>query len=89
MEGIYWMGQDTCRFDGPPVVYLDPYRTGGKPVPAGLALVTHERPDQCLPADIARIRTAETVIVAPKGDAHDLDTQLSGSGIEVEILRRE
>ena len=72
MQGIHWLGHDTFRFDGPPVVYVDPYRLAGRPEPAGLVLVTHEHSDHCSPDDVARIRTPQTVVVAPAAAAAKL-----------------
>ncbi len=63
---VHWLGHDTFRIDGPPVVYVDPYELRGGLPPADLILVTHAHSDHCSPADVARIRGPKTVVVGPR-----------------------
>lgn len=65
-DTIHWLGHDTFRIDGPPVVYFDPYKLEGAPRQADLILITHEHFDHCSPDDVARIRTSKTVVVGPR-----------------------
>jgi len=63
--GIHWFGQSAFRLDGPPVVYVDPFRLPDGVPKADLILVTHDHFDHCSPADVARIRTPKTVVIGP------------------------
>ena len=69
---LHWLGHDTFRIDGPPVVYVDPFRLPAGSPPAGLILITHEHSDHCSPDDVKAIRTATTVVVAPRAAAGKL-----------------
>ncbi|ROQ89825.1 MBL fold metallo-hydrolase [Desulfosoma caldarium] len=63
VEKIHWLGHDSFRIDGKDaVVYIDPYRIKDGP-PADLILITHEHSDHASPADVAKIRKADSVIV--------------------------
>jgi L-ascorbate metabolism protein UlaG (beta-lactamase superfamily) len=66
---LHWHGHDTFRVDGPPVVYVDPYRLPAGLPKADLILITHDHSDHCSPADVARLRGPATVVVAPAAAA--------------------
>ncbi len=65
-EKLHWLGHDTFRIDGPPVVYVDPYQLGDKLPLADVILITHDHFDHLSPADVAKILKPGTVVVAPK-----------------------
>ncbi len=69
---VHWLGHDTFRFDGPPVVYVDPFKLPAGAPPADLILITHDHFDHCSPEDVKAIRTARTVVVAPRAAAGKL-----------------
>lgn len=69
---LHWLGHDTFRIDGPPVVYVDPFRLPAGAPPADLVLITHEHSDHCSPEDVKAIRTPKTVVVAPRAAAEKL-----------------
>ena len=64
-EKLHWLGHDTFRLDGPPVIYFDPWKLRGKPPTADLVLVSHQHDDHCSPKDVAKISGPNTVVVAP------------------------
>ena len=66
LENLHWLGHDTFRIDGPPVVYVDPYQIADGLPPADLILITHDHFDHLSPADVARIHKPSTKVVAPK-----------------------
>jgi len=69
---LHWLGHDTFRVDGPPVVYVDPFQLAAGAAKADLILITHEHSDHCSPDDVKAIRTSTTVVVAPRGAAAKL-----------------
>jgi len=69
---IHWLGHDTFRIDGPPVVYVDPFQIPKGSRTADLILITHDHHDHCSPEDVAKIRGAATVVVAPRAAAEKL-----------------
>ncbi|MGD1147359.1 MAG: MBL fold metallo-hydrolase [Thermoanaerobaculaceae bacterium] len=62
---LHWYGQSAFRIDGPPVVYIDPFKLPDGLPKADIILVTHDHFDHCSPADVAKIRTARTVVIGP------------------------
>ncbi len=64
--GLHWFGHDAFRIDGPPVVYIDPFRLPDGLPPADLILITHAHFDHCSPADVAKIRTPKTVVLGAR-----------------------
>jgi L-ascorbate metabolism protein UlaG (beta-lactamase superfamily) len=66
---VHWLGHDTFRFDGPPIVYVDPFKLPAGVPPADIILITHDHFDHCSPDDVKAIRTAKTVVVAPRAAA--------------------
>jgi L-ascorbate metabolism protein UlaG (beta-lactamase superfamily) len=48
---------------------VDPYQLPGTYPPADIILITHEHFDHCSPEDVARVRTPESVVVAPPAAA--------------------
>ncbi len=65
-EHLHWLGHDSFRIDGPPVVYVDPYQIPDGLPPADLILITHDHFDHLSPGDVAKIHRPATVVVAPK-----------------------
>lgn len=77
VEKLHWLGHDCFRVDGPPVVYVDPFKLPDGLPKADLVLITHDHFDHCSPEDVAKIRKADTVIVGPASVARKL------SGVQV------
>ncbi len=65
-SALHWFGQSAFRIDGPPVIYIDPFRLPNGLPKAGIILVTHAHFDHCSPADVAKIRTPETVVIGAR-----------------------
>jgi len=80
IERLHWLGHASFRLDGPPTIYLDPWKLGGEPPQADVVLISHEHSDHFSPEDVARISGPGTVIVASAGVAKEL-------GGDVRVLR--
>lgn len=72
IDSLHWLGHDTFRVDGPPVVYVDPYKLPPRVVAADLILITHDHFDHLSHEDVARVRTEGTIVVGPPEVAEKL-----------------
>lgn len=73
---LHWLGHDSFRLDGPPVVYFDPWKLRTPSPVADLVLVSHEHFDHCSPDDIDKVRGPNTIVVASAGAAAKLPEAL-------------
>lgn len=63
IEQIEWLGHGSFRIQGPPLIYIDPWRVARDIVPADAILVTHDHYDHCSPADVEKLRGPNTVVI--------------------------
>jgi L-ascorbate metabolism protein UlaG (beta-lactamase superfamily) len=76
LERFTWFRQSAFRWqDDERTIYIDPWGTPEDAPPADLILITHAHADHFQPAEIARLSTASTQVVAP----HDVAAELRGS----------
>ncbi|MCX7788400.1 MAG: MBL fold metallo-hydrolase [Spirochaetes bacterium] len=71
IEKIHWLGHDTFKIEGEMVIYTDPYQIKQQDV-ANIILITHEHYDHCSPADVQKLLSKETIVVAPTDCASKL-----------------
>jgi L-ascorbate metabolism protein UlaG (beta-lactamase superfamily) len=75
LEPITWFWQSAIRWrDAERTVYIDPCNTPDDAPPGDVILITHAHGDHLRPAEIERLSTASTKLVAP----HDVAKELSG-----------
>jgi L-ascorbate metabolism protein UlaG (beta-lactamase superfamily) len=92
---LTWLGHDSFRLDGPPVIYFDPWKLSGRQPEADLVLVSHEHHDHCSPEDVDKVSGPETVVVAAALAARQLPgakvvrpgDRLTVAGVEIEAVR--
>jgi L-ascorbate metabolism protein UlaG (beta-lactamase superfamily) len=81
LEKLRWLGHDSFRYVGPPVLYFDPWRLDQDQPEADIVLVSHEHGDHCSPEDVERVSGPGTVIIANRTAAPSLrDVGLRAAG---------
>ena len=93
LEKLRWLGHDSFVYEGPPVVYFDPWRleqdslsSAALPT-ADLVLVSHDHGDHCSPDDVQRVSGPDTVILANQTAAPRLqgDVRVMRPGDEITV----
>ena len=62
---ITWLNHASFRLAGTRVVYIDPWKLSGSPADGDVVFVSHGHFDHCSPEDVAKVRGADGVVVAP------------------------
>lgn len=73
IDRIQWLGHAGFRIQGPPLIYINPWRIARNVFHADAILVTNDEYDHCSPADIAKLRGPDTVVVASPAAAACID----------------
>lgn len=77
---IHWMGHSAFRIeDGAMQIYIDPFKLPANLPKADIIFITHAHFDHFSMEDIAKIKTNQTILVAPK----DVASQFGNSAITV------
>ena len=92
---LHWLGHDSFRLEGPPVIYFDPWKLRDPQPMADLVLVSHEHHDHCSPEDVQKVSGPDTVVVAAATAAERLPgaravrpgDRLTVAGVEIEAVR--
>ncbi|MEP7032531.1 MAG: MBL fold metallo-hydrolase [Actinomycetota bacterium] len=73
LERFTWFRQSAMRYQADGLtVYIDPWGTTEDEPPADLILITHVHSDHLQPDEIARLRTADTKVLAPVDVAKEI-----------------
>jgi L-ascorbate metabolism protein UlaG (beta-lactamase superfamily) len=73
VQNLHWLGHDSFRLDGPPVIYFDPWKLPpGSPV-ADVVLVSHDHYDHLSADDVKKISGPKTTVIANPSAAAKLE----------------
>ena len=75
IDRIQWLEHGSFRIQGPPCIYINPWRVARTSTPANLILVTNDQYDHCSPADVEKLRGPNTVVVGNEAAANVLGSQ--------------
>ena len=64
IDRIQWLGHGSFRIDGPPVIYINPWRLVRPAYQADAILITDDQYAHCSPADVDKLRGPDTVVIA-------------------------
>ncbi|RPJ01050.1 MAG: hypothetical protein EHM39_03880 [Chloroflexi bacterium] len=64
IDQIQWLGHAGFRIQGPPQIYINPWRVARSAVPADVILVTNDLFDHCSPADVEKLCDVNTLVIA-------------------------
>ena len=74
IDNIKWLGHGSFFIQGPPYIYLDPWRVVRTTFDANIILVSHDHYDHCSIADIEKLRGKETVIIGNERVAEKIES---------------
>lgn len=77
IDSIQWLGHGSFMLQGPPIVYINPWRVVTSAFLADVILISSDQYDHCSVADVQKLRSDETRIIgAPGVEAHIADAQV-------------
>jgi L-ascorbate metabolism protein UlaG (beta-lactamase superfamily) len=63
IDQIRWLGHGSFVIDGPPLIYINPWRVARADRPADIILVSHDHYDHFSVADIEKLRGPQTRVI--------------------------
>jgi len=73
IENIRWLGHGSFLIQGPPIIFIDPWRVVRTAFHADIILISHEHYDHFSVADIEKLRGPDTQIIANERVAKQID----------------
>lgn len=73
IDRIQWLGHGSFVIQGPPLIYINPWRVVRNIFHADVILVSHDHYDHCSLADINKLRGPDTKIVGNERVAQEID----------------
>ncbi|MBN2303060.1 MAG: MBL fold metallo-hydrolase [Anaerolineae bacterium] len=69
IDRIQWLGHGSYRIQGPPLIYINPWRIARAAFHADVILISNDQYDHCSPADVFKLCGPQTVIIGNPGAA--------------------
>ncbi len=64
IDRIQWLGHGSFLIQGPPLLYINPWRVSRCAFHPDAILITNDLHDHCSPGDVDKLRGAQTMIIA-------------------------
>ena len=72
IDRIQWLGHGSFLIQGPPLIYINPWRVSRSAFHPDAILITNDLYDHCSPGDIDKLRGPQTMIIANPAASHVL-----------------
>ncbi|NWF68182.1 MAG: MBL fold metallo-hydrolase [Chloroflexi bacterium] len=72
IDSIQWLGYGSFRIEGPPLIYINPWRVVRAAFHADVILVSHHHYEHCSLADVAKLRGPATRVISNARVAQDI-----------------
>ncbi len=72
IEQIHWLGYGGFRIEGPPLIYINPWRVVRVAFHADVILVSHHHFEHCSLADIGKLRGPDTKVIGNERVAQEI-----------------
>jgi L-ascorbate metabolism protein UlaG (beta-lactamase superfamily) len=73
IENIQWLGHGSFLIQGPPFIYIDPWRVVRNAFLPDVILISHDHYDHCSVADVSKLRGSETIVISNERVAEQID----------------
>jgi L-ascorbate metabolism protein UlaG (beta-lactamase superfamily) len=73
IDRIRWLGHGSFVIDGPPLIYINPWRVTRGNRPADIILISHDHYDHFSIADVEKLRCPDTLIIGNEKIAQEVD----------------
>ncbi len=73
IDQIQWLGHGSFFIQGPPLIYINPWRVARNTFLADVILVSHDHYDHCSLADVNKLRGENTLVVGNEKAAKEIE----------------
>ncbi|MBZ0300062.1 MAG: MBL fold metallo-hydrolase [Anaerolineae bacterium] len=73
IDQIQWLGHGSFIIQGPPLIYINPWRITRSDLHADVILVSHDHYDHCSLADIGKLRAPRTLVIGNERAAREIE----------------
>lgn len=73
IDRIRWLGHTSFVIQGPPLIYVDPWRVARSTFLADVILISGDQYDRCSPADIDKLRGPNTLVIGSAAVARQVE----------------